>query len=1017
MRHSGSNSETELAVIKQEENFNKDFLYGNDNATRSECAQVNVDLSCRICAVAFNTKEALLEHERRLSYHCEECKKCFKKEVKYWTHMVRVHPPPPDSESDTDPSLCCANCKFTFLTQISFDRHMAVIHQTATIPLDQLKIVQDDISPTVNAFNYCTRCHFTFIRKNDFFIHLVRIHGIDMELDPYPIKMHHPELVPDLDHPHHFCNACEYTFRNKDNFLQHLLKQHNIPGLLQQQDVVEYNKPKAVSNIRNDKRCETCKLTFTSRSSYLRHLGSMRHGYILASSKVQTGKVNQRKSKVASKRSEKKLKDTVAQLLQQLDHKQKPQNGIVSNLLEQLQQHRESESEQEEPDEQEELDGDNENKYEGSTEQHQPYVEIERHILPKPLRSKNPNIQPDIHNTDNFCTACEYATAALYNDHLESEHRDAVTLPACLDLHNPMIISIRPIQINVLDGPDINDTDNRHLEYMHNIVLSDMERLVYDGKKPDNNDPNHHCAACEKTFAQRRNYITHLNRIHGVPHNSLVNKVKYDGEPDINNPDNTCTACERTYRSARFFKNHLVRVHWKYLQKANKASSTVTASSIVNSITGGSGSGGGGGGGGVVFAPDIHESDNKCNVCDRQYHSKRNFRIHLMNEHGLNVPEAEQPETEDNLPKHKIRRTDPPGRKTYTCDTCQDTFRSDRDYRYHKVRTHGAEPREQKIFWPIWINLKDTPDLNGPTNTCTACKREYSSQRSLRTHLVNIHHMKLPDSPSKLQLTIHQRSGDVEPDVDDARNWCASCDRVYSSKYNYRNHLRIRHRMDLPTYSVQTDPDVKNGQQRSPSQKVKKVTHIAGSRVSSRVVKHSCSECDTTYLSKRELLIHMKFSHDIEKPVNSKRVLKLVNYNENVPDIDDASNWCKVCDKVFGNRQNYRNHLSRAHHVHIVVKEEDSVLSQEELTLEKTVAKKSRRNKKRKVARPRKPASQKQKVDVTEMQMLQCEECWEKFDDNLLYQVHLVEGHDRKRPAHVHKQKKNVQWDLSQDDE
>lgn len=52
MRHSGSNSETELAVIKQEENFNKDFLYGNDNATRSECAQVNVD--CKLFVIICN---------------------------------------------------------------------------------------------------------------------------------------------------------------------------------------------------------------------------------------------------------------------------------------------------------------------------------------------------------------------------------------------------------------------------------------------------------------------------------------------------------------------------------------------------------------------------------------------------------------------------------------------------------------------------------------------------------------------------------------------------------------------------------------------------------------------------------------------------------------------------------------------------------------------------------------------------------------------------------------------------
>lgn len=44
MRHdttrSGSDSETELPVIKQEEYFNKDLLLGDDNASRPECAQV-----------------------------------------------------------------------------------------------------------------------------------------------------------------------------------------------------------------------------------------------------------------------------------------------------------------------------------------------------------------------------------------------------------------------------------------------------------------------------------------------------------------------------------------------------------------------------------------------------------------------------------------------------------------------------------------------------------------------------------------------------------------------------------------------------------------------------------------------------------------------------------------------------------------------------------------------------------------------------------------------------------------
>ncbi|GAA5801937.1 hypothetical protein HPULCUR_007395 [Helicostylum pulchrum] len=1080
------------------------------------------------------------------------CQKCFKKEVKYWTHIVRVHPPPPDSESDTDPSLYCADCKFTFPTQASFDRHMAVVHQTGTIPFDQLKIVQDEISPTVNEFNYCTRCQFTFIRKNDFFIHLVRVHGIDMELDPYPIKMHHPVLVPDFDHPHHFCNACEYTFRNKNNFWQHLLKQHEIPGLQQQQDVVEenvvhvkahtrepdvndadnyclacdkrycdvfsyrrhlkvvhhieYDKPKVVDNSNVSKRCETCRITLTSPMSYRRHLKSQRHGLISASLKVQTGKVNQQKGKVivaASKRNEKKLKDTVAQLLQQLEQKKTPRNGIVSNLLKRLQQHQESGAEQEESGEQEESDGDDENETEDSMEQHQPYVPIEQHLSPKQFLVRNLYVQPDVNNTDNFCTACEYTfskrdklrnhlvkvhmipetqlppltqrkkettyvtlstteelnnvsvrclkcngaykTAALYNEHLETEHTEAVTLPAYVDLHDPMsrctacnrayssmhsyrshletvhcikVISLKSIRKDTPVEPDINDPGNRccvcrrtfasrlnyykHLKCIHKITLPNIDQYVYNGKTPDTKDPNHYCAACEKSFAKRRSYVAHLHKIHGVPHSSLVNHVKYDGEPDINNPNNTCTACERTYPNVRRFKDHLVRVHWKYLQKT-KTSRAVTASAIVGSS-----------GGSVV--PDMHETENRCNICDRQYHSKRNFRVHLMDEHGLRVPEAEQPETEDNLPKRKIRTSNPDGRKTYTCDTCQDTFKSGRDCRYHKVRAHDAKP--QKLFLPAWINLKEVPDFNGPTNTCTACKRKYSSFKSLRTHLVNIHNMKLPKTASKPRLLIHQKSGGAEPDVNDTRNWCAACDKVYSSKYSYRNHLRFRHRMDLPTYSVKTDPDLKDVNKARSPPVVKKVTHGATrSRVSSGVVKNSCSECDTTYFSKRELSIHIKFSHGAEKRVNSKRVLERINYNENIPDINDAGNWCKVCDKVFGNRGKYQSHLSRAHHVYSVIKEEGS--SQDELASESmAVAEKS--SKRRKISIPRKRTVKKQKTGVkgtTEMKILQCEECNEQFQDNLLYQIHLVEGHNDKRLVNKHKKKKKVQWDLPQDDD
>ncbi|KAG2229256.1 hypothetical protein INT48_002834 [Thamnidium elegans] len=916
--------------IKQEEDLNKDILYGNVR-DRPECAQAIDDVSCQICTAVFNTKEALLEHQTRLQYHCKQCNKCFKKEVRYWTHMVRVHPS--ESESDTD-SLCCEDCKFKFPSAVSFDRHMAVIHQTGAVPLDQLKIVQDEIPPTANEFNYCTQCQFTFVRKNDFFTHLVRVHAINMELEPYPIQVHHPELVPDLNHPHYFCNACEYTFRNQDSFWQHVLKQH---GILHQHPPDTYRsgrnktfydrissksylkKAAPVENpevvLANSKRCETCQITL-ARTSYKKHLRSIRHGYILASLKVQSGKVSRQKSKVASKQNQKKLKDTIAQLLQELEHRQKPLNGIVSNLLEQLQEHKEEVNEGGT-----EQNGYDELQNEDSVELHQPYVSIE-------------NAQLDIN--DNPCLICNRWSKP--NDYKLSECR-------------------------------------------HRFEFPDR----YGNKTPDINDPNHYCAACVRKFTRRETFIAHLIKQHGVPHRILVSKVNYDGVPDINNSDNTCTACERVYASERLFKLHLARVHSEHFQNA-KVSRAATVSTVLNSSD---------------------ASENRCGFCDRQYHSKRIFRAHVMDVHGLHVPEAEQPETEDNLPKPKavVSRK----RKTYTCDSCQTTFRVGRRYQFHMARVHGVKPQGEKLYLHDWINLNETPDLNGPVNTCTACKRKYASDHTFRRHLIQIHNMTLPEeAPKRSKLPIHQRSS-VEPDVGDPRNWCASCDRVYSSKYSYRKHLRVRHLMNLPKYSIKTDPERENLRGHSPS-KVKKVTAVAA-RTSPRVLKHSCGECDTTYFSKRELLIHMRFSHKIENVASRKRVS--IDYNEDVPDANDTSNWCKACDKMFQSRGKYQNHLGRVHHMYLTVKE---YAGQDELP--SFAAEKSRRDsKKQKSVEPRKRAIQKKKTDAkdtAEMRILRCNECNDIFYDNLLYQIHLTEGHEKKLVL-MKKKKKRVQWDLPQD--
>lgn len=167
------------------------------------------------------------------------------------------------------------------------------------------------------------------------------------------------------------------------------------------------------------------------------------------------------------------------------------------------------------------------------------------------------------------------------------------------------------------------------------------------------------------------------------------------------------------------------------------------------------------------------------------------------------------------------------------------------------------------------------PEINNPDLFCCSCKKTYSTKNEYRRHLKHIHKMQLK---SLRPLAV---SDDILPDWNDSNYHCQPCDRSYSSAPSYHAHCKRVHKMEALTRPPE-DPSAND-------------------------VSNYCKICDRSYTRRLGYIAHCMLVHGNE-PKPAKRFA-------NADATPDPNNYCKECEKTFCDDHSFKSHLSKIHSI------------------------------------------------------------------------------------------------------
>ncbi|KAI9347489.1 hypothetical protein BD770DRAFT_446474 [Pilaira anomala] len=231
--------------------------------------------------------------------------------------------------------------------------------------------------------------------------------------------------------------------------------------------------------------------------------------------------------------------------------------------------------------------------------------------------------------------------------------------------------------------PDLpTDPSNFDPEKLYSVPI---QKIVYPGLKPDVNDPNNYCAACDRKYPQRSAYMRHLSTIHikALPE---LHQGKECKAPDGNTCSNYCKECGGSKADLAVLK---------YLGQR----------------------------------PNVDDPNNHCTPCDKAFSSKRLYRTHLTERHDMKLPPL-------SIKKDEQLVVDP--LQKY-CNVCDKPYRSKINYREHVFFHHHAgnipsrKSRGDKTLVVDEVNF-----------FCNACDRKYHIWSSYRDHLRRVHKMIVP---------------------------------------------------------------------------------------------------------------------------------------------------------------------------------------------------------------------------------------------------------------------------------
>ncbi|OAD06796.1 C2H2-type zinc finger transcription factor [Mucor lusitanicus CBS 277.49] len=214
----------------------------------------------------------------------------------------------------------------------------------------------------------------------------------------------------------------------------------------------------------------------------------------------------------------------------------------------------------------------------------------------------------------------------------------------------------------------------------------------------------------------------------------------------------------------------------------------------------------------------------------------------------------------------------------YCCDFCQQKLPNLKSVLEHRKSNHIDRCSGSHTMVK---NLDKEPDLYSPDFYCKSCEKGYSDRHTYRNHLRVVHFMVL----KRFQIRMTQKIN-VTPDPNDPNLHCKACNFTYKCKSYYMKHCRYTHGLNPPKFTNQTS-----------------------SSSSSSLTDSYCQTCDKRLSNIRSYRHHLFVIHKVDiRQMQQKQ-------KDALPNVNDPDFYCHSCEKKLANKYSFRQHLKYVHFI------------------------------------------------------------------------------------------------------
>ncbi|KAL7319646.1 hypothetical protein PS15m_002761 [Mucor circinelloides] len=442
-----------------------------------------------------------------------------------------------------DPNNFCQTCEKTYTDKIAYRKHLRSTHHM--VLKHPSSMCKSNLTPDPeNPDFYCCSCCRTYQNLHLYRNHLKSYHRMQL---PSLCFTKNPGVLPDSNDPHCYCKSCNKVYRTVRIYRIHCLQVHNMKRLIKKVPRSE------LPDLENpDFYCKTCNITHQTERAYRTHC-NLKHKQALVSHGVVRLLADSNKHCNACDRTFSNKGAYGSHLF--VVHKINDETKLDAGKLK--------------------PDIDDPNYYcrscdrtLSSKDSFQSHVR-QRHGMG--LSSQTEREQKlDINETTNYCCVCKrtYSNNLNYRRHLIIRHgmrmpsykkRNHKYLPDPLDPN----WYCRACKIQWLSSSHYR----QHCKRGHHMTLPSINgkrnrAYVYPDAEINTQDPNHHCAKCDKVFKARHLYGSHLRRVHKL---RLLARGGKQPDPnatiDLNDPNFYCAQCGQHFSAKKYFNIHINLKH------------------------------------------------------------------------------------------------------------------------------------------------------------------------------------------------------------------------------------------------------------------------------------------------------------------------------------------------------------------------------------------------------------------------------------------------------------------------